>query len=316
MGRSNDFTVLSFGAGQDSTYILYRIIRDPEYRQSIVKGHFIVVMSDTGNEHDYTYEHVEFIKFLCHENGIEFYFLTADQGFHPRTWPSLSSQMRRNNSIMSMMFPRSCTDNLKIKPFYNFLNVYIAKTFYQKNLPNSTRNKIYIKKFATDHGKINVVLGIASGEEKRVKVSKRKLKENQLNFFEKPKKKQNVWMDKCIIKCYPMIADGIDRQKAQDYILVTPWPLPPPSNCKQCPFMSKIEILWMFRFIPQDYYDWVEREQAKINKCIGLERNLGVKGEKLLPEILKEAIQEYGHWTDEELQEYKMSHGHCVMSTY
>jgi len=44
MVRSNALTVLSFGAGQDSTYILYRIIRDPEYRQLVVKGHFIVVI--------------------------------------------------------------------------------------------------------------------------------------------------------------------------------------------------------------------------------------------------------------------------------
>lgn len=43
---------------------------------------------------------------------------------------------------------------------------------------------------------------------------------------------------------------------------------------------------------------------------------MGVFGKKLLPEILEEAIKEFGHLTDAELKEYKMSHGHCVKSKY
>lgn len=309
-------TVLSFGAGQDSTYILYRIIRDPDYKAKFVTGDFIVVMSDTGDEHDYTYAHIEFIRILCKNNGIQFYLITADQGYHPTTWPTLIAQFRRNNSIMSMMFPRSCTDNVKIRPFYNFLNVYVARTYYGQQIPNSTRNRTWIKRFAAEQGRIRVILGIAAGEEKRVNESKKKQKLWQLDLFIRPKRKQQVWAEKSIEKTYPMIPEGIDRKMAQDYILATPWPLPPPSNCKRCPFMSKPEILWMYRFIPDDFYEWVALEQAKIDKCAGLDRNLGVKGEKLLPEILQEAIAEFGHWTDAQLQEYKMSHGHCVMSKF
>ncbi|MBE9599873.1 hypothetical protein [Pedobacter sp. MC2016-24] len=315
--EDQELTVLSFGAGQDSTYILYKIIRDPFYRARFVTGDFIVVMSDTGDEHDHTYEHVCFIAKLCSEYEIEFHFLTADQGYHPNTWQTLTSQMIRNSSIMSMMMPRSCTDNVKIKPFYNFLNVYIANKYYNQELPNSTRNKTWIKRFAADYGKINVILGIAAGEEKRVKESKTELKKRQLDLFVKVKRKNHiVWMMNCILKTYPMIAEGIDRKMAQDYILATPWPLPPPSNCKRCPFLSKQEILWMYRFIPAEFYEWVAMEQAKIDKCSGLVRNLGVKGEKLLPEILAEAIAEYGHWTNDQLHEYKMSHGHCVLSKF
>lgn len=309
-------TVLSFGGGQDSTYILYRIIRDPEYRAQFVKGHLLVVMTDTGNEHDYTYQHVGFIRNLCKDHGIEFYFLTSDQGFHPNTWPDLVSQLVRNSTIMSMMFPRSCTDNLKIKPFYNFLNVWIGNTIYGQNVPNSTRNKKWIKRFTAEAGKINILLGIASGEEGRVKISKRELKESQLDMFIKLKRTSPVWMTKCLAKSYPMIEEGIDRRMAQNYILSTPWPLPPPSNCKLCPFLTKQEILWMYRFIPDDFYQWVGIEAAKISKCKDRDVNLGVKGEKFLPQILKEAIEEFGHWTDAQLQEYKMSHGHCVLSKY
>lgn len=309
-------TVLSFGAGQDSTYILYKIIRDQDYRSKYAPGDFIVVMSDTGDEHRETYQHVEFIKILCSEHGIPFYFITADMGYHPNTWQTLVGQMKLNNSLMSMMFPRSCTDNLKIRPFYNFLNVHIANNHYGQDLPSSTRNKHWIKRFAADHGKIKVILGIAAGEEKRVKESKRAKKERQLDLFKKAKRKIQVWFENSIQKIYPMIDEGVDRKMAQDYIMVTPWPLPPPSNCKRCPFLTKPEILWMYRFNKADFLEWVQLEKAKINKCEGLDRNLGVKGEQLLEEILQEAIAEFGHWTNEELQEYKMSHGHCVKSKF
>lgn len=311
-----ELTVLSFGGGQDSTYILYKIIRDPAYRAEFVKGRLLVLMSDTGNEHDYTYEHVAFIRKLCFDNDIEFYFITPDMGFHPNTWPSLEHQMIKNNSIMSMMMPRSCTDNLKIKPFYNFLNVWIATEIYDQDVPNNTRNRKWISKFFTDHGKINVIIGIAAGEEGRVAVTKNQKKAAQIDMFIKPKKRNNVWMLNCINRFYPMIIEGIDRQKAQDYINVTPWPLPWPSNCTYCPFLTKQELLWMYRLRSKDYEQFVVYEINKLNRNPGVPRNLGVKGMKYLPEILEEAIKEYGHWTNDQLIEYKMSHGHCVKSQY
>jgi hypothetical protein len=319
-----DLTVLSFGGGQDSTYILYKIIRDPEYRRKVVKGRLLVVMCDTGSEHDYTYEHVIFIKQLCIEHGIEFYFLTPDMGYHPNTWPTLEYQMAKNNSIMSMMFPRSCTDNLKIKPFYNFLNVWIARNIYDQTVdqaPAKTRNKKWIYKFHADYGKINVIIGIAAGEEKRIKKSKKEKLKTQLNFFKKPQKQKSdggKWMRVCINKYYPMVEEGTDREGAQNYILVTPWPLPFPSNCIICPYLSKQEILWLWRFHPDKFEKWVVYEYNKTMRHPPPKKgpNLGVKGEKLLREILAEAVAEFGHWTDEQLNEYKMSHGHCVKSVY
>jgi hypothetical protein len=314
--EKQELTVLSFGGGQDGTYILYKIIRNPSYRERVVKGRLLVLMSNTGNEHNHTYEHVEFVRQLCLENDIEFYMIDPIMGFHPNTWPSLEYQMIKNNSIMSMMMPRSCTDNLKIKPIYNFLNVWIATVYYDQDIPNSTRNRKWITKFFEDHGKINMILGIAAGEEARVKVTKKEKKAAQLDLFKAPKKKVNVWMSKCIDKSYPMIEEGIDRKKAQDYINVTPWPLPFPSNCIFCPFLTKQEILWMHRFTPDTFNHFVQFEINKLNRNPGVPRNLGVKGLNYLPQILAEAIEEFGHWTDEQLNEYKMSHGHCVSSQY
>lgn len=324
-GGKTQLTILSFGGGQDGTYMLYKLIRDPQYREIYFPGRLIVAMCDTGSEHKFTYEHVIFIKQLCLDYNIEFYFITSDQGYHPNTWHSLESQMQKNSSIMSMMFPRSCTDNLKIKPFYNYLNVWIARNIYgqsKSQVPSSTRNKKWIYKYHADYGKINVVIGIAAGEEKRITKSKNEKLKTQLNFFEKPKKSKNdggKWMQICINKSYPMVHEGIDRQRAQDYILATPWPLPYPSNCIICPFLSKQEILWLYRFEPDVFERWVVYEYNKTLRHPPPKpgkANLGVKGEKMLREILAEAIAEFGHWTDEQLTDYKMSHGHCVKSKY
>lgn len=310
-------TVLSFGAGQDSTCILYRIIRDPQFRQQFVQGDLIVLMANTGNEHPHTYRHIRFIKSLCSTHSIPFFLISSSMGYHPRTWTSLLGQFRKNESIMSMMFPRTCTDNLKIKPIYNFLDHYIAKTYYGYQETSATKGKKFIKRFAGEHGKIRVILGIAAGEEKRIKKRTRKvLSQLQLDLFTKLKKAKALWMEKSILKVYPLVELGMDREACQHYIRQTGWPLPYPSNCMMCPFISKPELLWLYRNLPDQYHCWLTCERKKINKSHNRAVNHGVKGQKLLDQILQEAIEEFGHWSNEQLDDYKMSHGHCVQSSY
>ena len=58
-------------------------------------------------------------------------------------------------------------------------------------------------------------------------------------------------------------------------------------------------------------------EQTKLNANLHMgDRNLGVWGKKTLPEVLQKAVEKFGHMSPGELDEYKMSHGHCVMSKY
>ena len=126
-----------------------------------------------------------------------------------------------------------------------------------------------------------------------------------------------VWMQKSIDRSYPLIDIGYDRSACQKYTIATNNPVPIPSNCMLCPWMNKAELLYLRRFHPSDYNEWTELEQNKINSNLHMgDKNLGVWGKKLLPEILKEAEQEFGYWSDEELIQYKMSHGHCIKSKY
>lgn len=296
-------TFLSFGGGQDSTDILYRIIKDPAFRNRYVRGHFMVIMSATVNEHDHTNDHVKFIALLCEQHGIEFYLIDPIRGHHPASWPGLVEWMMANDGIMSKAYPKSCTDNLKIRPIYNFLDWYIAQKFYGVDIRKRGAGKNFIKRYAADHGKVRVLLGIAKGEESRVGSNL-------------PAK----WMQDTIERVYPLITEGVDRQGAQDSMRSYGLPVPMPSNCKLCPYMSPIELLWLHRFQPKDYELWVALETNKIAKWAALgidpDKNYGVNGLTRLSVALHNAIVKYGHMTDDQLTEYKFSHGHCVKSKY
>lgn len=311
-------TVLSFGGGQDSTAILYKIALDRSFRRKYIEGHLVVLMSDTGNEHPHTYGHIHFVKEFCKLHRIEFYLIDHKMGYHPKNWPTLQDQFRRYSTIMSVAFPKTCTDNLKIRPIYNFLDHYVACRYYGYSERHGPKGKRYLKRFCQQYGKINVLLGIAAGEESRIaKSNKKSLKKRQLDLFRKVRIPGRTWMDICIAKRYPLMELGMDRYGCQRYIRSVGLPLPFPSNCMMCPFASKAEILWLYRTHPDVFWEWVDCERRKLEKFADKgKRNLGVKGADTLETVLAQAIEEFGQMSDEELYNHKMTHGHCVMSTY
>lgn len=67
---TQELSVLSFGAGTDSTYILEKLIEDKEYRKEYATNRLFVVMSDTGDEFEETYKHVKRTQQKCIENDI------------------------------------------------------------------------------------------------------------------------------------------------------------------------------------------------------------------------------------------------------
>ena len=317
-------TVFSFGGGQDSFAISELILSDKIFRQKYAPGELLVLMSDTGDEHAETVSmtRVMFDRFTA--AGIEAVLVSPDMGHHPKSWQSLRFFYDLKNTVGSKAFPKTCTDNLKIKPFYNYLEEWVGKKFGYK-----VGKKNALKSYAEDHGKVDVILGIASGEEGRVGDSTKGVP---------------VWMQKSINRVYPLLDLNIDRKGAQDLIAKTGTPVPPPSNCMLCPWMSEQELLWLYRFHPADFYAWARIEANKLdanshmnnveifknvkNKTTGEKekvstgkfgnRNLGVWGKPnfTLYDALRLAGDNYGHMTDAELQEYKMSHGHCVKTKY
>ncbi len=292
-------TVLSFGGGQDSTAILYKLIDDQEFRIRYAPDDLLVVMADTGNEHEETYQHCKEVEQLCKDHGIPFFLIEPNQGYNAPSWnKGLIPFYEGNDTIGSKAFPKTCTVNLKITPIYNFINEWVHVNYNTTKLSR----KGAIKEFVEKNCKIDVLIGIARDEEKRASTNEQSTE---------------IWMRKNINKVYPLLEIGMNRQDCQDFIKASGRITPAPSNCILCPFMSKKELLYLYRALPEWFDKWVEMENNKIQKNKDAENNLGVWGnKKLLPEILKEAEEEFGHMTIEELKEYKFSHGHCVMSKY
>ena len=294
-GCSDHLTLLSFGGGQDSTAILYKILYDPAFAQQSIPGRLVVCMSDTGNEHPATLLHVAFCQRLCQAAGVEFVFLRFEDGFHTPQWKTLTHFYASHATIGSKAYPKTCTVRLKLDPIYSWLNQLVADDL---GVVATRKNGLY--RFASDHGKVAVWIGIASDED-RIGESNR----------------EPLWMQRTIQKRYPLVQWGWDRQACQLYIADLGLPLPPPSNCMLCPFLNEVELVWLHRFYPFVFQYWVELEAAKIAKWAGrTKRNLGVFGERLLPEVLATAKQRYGSMTDVQLCEHKQSHGHCVKSRY
>jgi 3'-phosphoadenosine 5'-phosphosulfate sulfotransferase (PAPS reductase)/FAD synthetase len=297
--EKKELTMLSYGGGQDSTAILFKCLHDPVFKAKYVKGDLIVVMANTRNEHDHTDKYLERVEELCDEHKIPFFHLEPDL-WASNSWKGgLIKFYQSKNTVGSKAFPKTCTDNLKIRPIYKFLELYVHHNY---NTEKYGRKAAFYE-FAEKYGKINVLIGIAKGEEKRAS-------ENGSSGMK--------WFNTCINKQYPLIEEGMDRQACQDYITSVGEKVPYPSNCILCPFMSLQELLYLYRYDRASYDLWVKLEANKMKANEHMEeKNLGVWGKKdPLPEVLKTALEKFGHMTEQELVDYKMSHGHCVMSKY
>jgi len=316
--QGNQLTVLSYGAGQDSSCLLQKYLEDPAFREQYAPNDFLCVMSDTGDEFDQTYETVREMQAKCRDAGVEFVFLTADMGYHSDSWRSLRHFFRSKGTIGSKAYPKTCTDRLKLQPIYRFLEDWLGQRYGVR-----VGKKAGIREFAKRYGKIQMMLGIAYGEEKRVS---------------DPAKNPNRWYRESIEPIYPLIDLKMDRAACQDFLHERGMYVIP-SNCKACPFLSLEELEYLRRFYPDSLNEWVALEAAKLQKHADkskvivtdangnpkLDRhgnvkvknqNYGVFGTVPLPEKIREAEQKFKDWSDSQIQAYRYSHGHCVATAY
>ncbi len=124
-----DLAILSNGFGQDSTAMTYMMAHDEVFRARYAPGRLIVLGSDTGSEHEETYEHVRFLRGFCEEHGIEFEFLTNDLGYHNPKWLSLEEFYTAGDRIGSKSYPKSCSAQLKLGPIYRRLERLLADDY-------------------------------------------------------------------------------------------------------------------------------------------------------------------------------------------
>ena len=244
INKNSPLTILSYGAGQDSTTILYKILHDPEFKERYVSGQLILVMGNTENEHPATYKHVEYTKKLCKQHNIPFFILGSK--YRSDSWKGgLEWRYDYSKSFGSISFGKSsCTDQLKIQPIYKFLNDYIFETF---GIGEAGAGKKAIHAFGKKYGKFNVLIGIAKGEDDRI-------------FYGNYRESQwKYWIN----NVYPLYEIGMDRSDCQNYIQSLGYDVPMPSACLMCHFSNSPELIYLERFYPETFEKW---EQIEINK--------------------------------------------------
>lgn len=247
----SNLVVLSFGGGQDSTTILYKLVLDKEFRDRYLPegSKLLVLMANTHEEHDETYDYLlEHIIPFCKEHNIEFVMINNDMGYHGDTWQSLTGQWKNGvPTIGSMAFQKTCTHKLKLEPQFRYVEQWIPKNY---DLVVPKKNKHNYIQFAKYYGKITWMVGIAFGEEKRVA---------------KPESIREAWRKKSIEIIYPLIDFKLDRKACQEYIKSIGKPVPLPSNCLRCCYSCNFrELLWLNTYYPEKYEEWVVMEDRKL----------------------------------------------------
>ena len=182
----------------------------------------------------------------------------------------------------------------------NFIADWLSVKYGYKG---KRKSDIY-KQYYYEHGTLNHIIGFADKENSRAK-----------NYAGAPK-----WQQECFEFSYPLIELGIDRAIAQKTIADCGYEVPPPSNCTICFYMSEQELVWLYRNIPRDFWYWAKLERKKRNRfrALGLQedKNQGPFGKLTIIQKTKKALKKYGHLTNEELEDYKFSHGHCTKSKF
>lgn len=304
-GKRYEVLVLSYGGGQDSTALLLRLIFDDRFRKAYSFNRLLVLMSDTGNEHDHTYRFLnEVIEPLCAAEGIAFHFLANTMGFHSPTWPDLVSFYERTHTCGSKGFRHNCSVRLKIETLYRYLEAWLGDQYELKNVdPRSKRgsHKRGFYEFTACYGPVGMMIGFSKGEEGR----------------RAPVHALPRWSQETVERIYPLIDLGLDRAACQQEIAGWGLEVPFPSACLLCPYQSETSLLWLYRNHPNWYERWVQIEAAKLEKFAHLGgRNLGVWPHKTLPEVLEKELHINGALSKEALDHYKMNNGHNIKTQY
>ena len=321
--RRKGLLLLSFGAGQDSTTLLYKFILDKQFRDGQLKGrNLVTVFADTGNERKATYDHAWMINDLCKQHGIKFVQLASEwtknmhakngrdvghlvSGYHSDSWSSLSVQYERNSNL-AIRNNKSCTLNLKINPIYRWLDGFCDELMDSDGTGHY--GKKHLVEYSAKYGKVEVIIGFTKGEERRIKKAG------------KPGK-QKWW--ESIEKTFPLATDlKMDRLDCIKFLKDCPYPDCPPSMCKMCPNITKHTLIIMWHFDRWAFIEWCRHERAKIKKWGPVQLEKGkpnshaLGGKKNLIEELRAAMKKYEHMTLDEIREYDYSHGHCISNGY
>lgn len=251
---SQPLRVLSFGAGVQSTAILYMMV------QGDLPKVDACVFADTGWEPKEVYEHLAFCEKLATDNGIPFYRCSAGniyedslksavravQGKEDNNFKGAARAVSMPMYVLNVVgteqkigaIRRQCTREYKVEPVNEFIR----------------RELLRLRKYQTAAtGAVEVWIGISTNEVQRARLSTDRWRTNHFPLLELRKSRHD-----CVL-----YGDKFGYPRA------------PRSACKGCPFKSNEEWRRLRDESPEEFREAVEFDRIMRHKA-------GVDGELYL----------------------------------
>ena len=220
--------ILSMGGGMESTATLGLTLHDPRFKELRPD---MVLFSDLGNEWDETYSHLEFVKKICQEEGIEYVRLVPEVHRGKRLFGENRTYTRLLDYLMDVKAvpgkapngKRLCTELFKVETIQD----YLKERFENEDLV--------------------VLIGFGSDEKSRIKRG-----ENTVPG----------WTNRFILDEADMC-----RCKSIEYLRKIGWPVPRRSGCTFCPFAKKMDFQVQAAVYPKQWETTValERNNRRFN---------------------------------------------------
>lgn len=262
MWTPDPYRVLNFGAGTQSTALLYLAL---DGRVNIDAA----VFADTGAEERHTYEHLHYCETLCDEAGIDFH-VVSQGNLRDKVLASMDGQrfasiplFCRNEDGEPAMLRRQCTKEHKIEPINKIVRRYAYKHFFRsygyagkrldelvdvarakwEDLPDERDRsvKMLSQKRITQCVRVEQLFGITTDEVSRMRVSDLGASRHR----------------------YPLVYSlDWSRSDCIDYLRSTDRRQPARSSCFFCPFHDNDHWREMKENRPEEFQRAVEFDRT------------------------------------------------------
>lgn len=191
----------------------------------------MVIFADTGDEPQYVYDYVEYLRVRSEEAGMEFYTVSsrnlADDIMSGETHGGsrfipipVFGVKNGKKSIMR----RQCTNHYKIKPIEKLCReVLLARGFATR----ASDGRIFVKRSVA----AEVLIGISIDEYQRMKTSRTTFVRNK----------------------YPLVEKRMSRDDCISYLGERDLPIPGKSSCRFCPYHGLDYFAKMKQSHPDDF---------------------------------------------------------------
>lgn len=280
-------TYLSLGGGVQSGTLAEMMVNG-----DLPKADYIV-FADTGDEPQYVYDYVDYLRKRIEGAGIEFHRV-GNRNLYDDV---MNAETRGGDGFVPIpvygfvdgkksVMRRACTYNYKIHPIEQLARKKLLEYGFAKE---STDNRVYVHRSVA----AKVLIGISLDEYQRMRTSRTPF----------------------IVNEYPLIDRKMTRQDCINYLHERDLPIPGKSSCRFCPYHEPDYFLKMKQSEPKDFDAVVDLDRSLRDERAGRFAATGqfYLSYKRIP--IDEVVKEYeeGRVADDEESGEVCEGGYCFV---